>query len=380
MLSVCGLSYTTDVVVPAAMDKGESITWSERALQIARQIGWRAGEASALVISAFTLGACGQYGRALESVHRGLKIAQEIEHRQWICMGHRSLGALYVDLLALPAARRHLEQALSIAKAIGSLYQVRIATAGLITISILEHDLVQAQALLDAVFSPDLPMQTLAQRWIWRGYAELALAQGDAGLAVQITDQLLTNLANREDSDGNGIPYLSKFRGEALASLQQWKEAEASLLAAQAAAQGNGTPGLLWRIEVTLGNLYRTQGHRAKADQAFVAAQLLIENLAATLPDVELRDNFLHQACVLLPRPRSRSSLWVDKQAFGGLTRRERQVALLIAQGQSNRAIAEALVLSERTVEGHVSTILSKLGSTSRAQIALWAIEIGLTM
>lgn len=52
------------------------------------------------------------------------------------------------------------------------------------------------------------------------------------------------------------------------------------------------------------------------------------------------------------------------------LTRREREVASLVAQGRSNRDIAEHLFLSERTVETHVSRILSKLDLTSRTQLA----------
>ena len=68
----------------------------------------------------------------------------------------------------------------------------------------------------------------------------------------------------------------------------------------------------------------------------------------------------------------------MTKQEFGGLTPRERQVAALVAQGKSNREIAEELVLSERTVENHVGNILSKLGFGSRAQIAAWAVEKGL--
>ena len=66
------------------------------------------------------------------------------------------------------------------------------------------------------------------------------------------------------------------------------------------------------------------------------------------------------------------------KQRFGGLTAREREVAALIAQGQSNRHIAETLVLSERTIEGHVSNIFNKLGFNARTQIAAWTVEKGL--
>ena len=57
------------------------------------------------------------------------------------------------------------------------------------------------------------------------------------------------------------------------------------------------------------------------------------------------------------------------------LTRREREVAALIARGQSNRAIGAELVISERTVEKHVANILARLELRSRAQLAVWAHE-----
>jgi DNA-binding NarL/FixJ family response regulator len=58
-----------------------------------------------------------------------------------------------------------------------------------------------------------------------------------------------------------------------------------------------------------------------------------------------------------------------------GLTARERQIAGLVAHGLSNKEIASKLVISQRTAETHVEHILSKLGFTSRAQIAAWAVE-----
>jgi predicted ATPase/DNA-binding CsgD family transcriptional regulator/transcriptional regulator with XRE-family HTH domain len=62
-----------------------------------------------------------------------------------------------------------------------------------------------------------------------------------------------------------------------------------------------------------------------------------------------------------------------------GLTAREREVAILIAQGLSNREIAAALVVGIKTVEAHISRVLAKLGFSSRARIAAWAVEHGLT-
>ncbi|MCF7550672.1 LuxR C-terminal-related transcriptional regulator [Pseudonocardia sp. WMMC193] len=55
------------------------------------------------------------------------------------------------------------------------------------------------------------------------------------------------------------------------------------------------------------------------------------------------------------------------------LTRREQEVASLLATGMSNREIAAELVISYRTVEGHVEHVLSKLGLRSRAEVAAWA-------
>ena len=60
------------------------------------------------------------------------------------------------------------------------------------------------------------------------------------------------------------------------------------------------------------------------------------------------------------------------------LSEREREVAALIGQGASNRAIAEALVISERTVERHVANIFAKLNFGSRTQIAAFAVESGM--
>lgn len=59
------------------------------------------------------------------------------------------------------------------------------------------------------------------------------------------------------------------------------------------------------------------------------------------------------------------------------LTEREREVLGLIADGRSNREIARALVLSEKTVKTHVSNILMKLDLSDRTQAALWAVRNG---
>lgn len=61
------------------------------------------------------------------------------------------------------------------------------------------------------------------------------------------------------------------------------------------------------------------------------------------------------------------------------LTRREREVAALVAEGLTNREIAQRLFISERTADGHLEHIREKLGVSSRAQIAAWFIELSKT-
>jgi DNA-binding NarL/FixJ family response regulator len=64
-----------------------------------------------------------------------------------------------------------------------------------------------------------------------------------------------------------------------------------------------------------------------------------------------------------------------DRRDLHGLTDRELQVLRLVATGQTNKAIADELVLSERTVDRHVSNILAKLRVSSRAAATAYAYE-----
>jgi DNA-binding CsgD family transcriptional regulator len=64
--------------------------------------------------------------------------------------------------------------------------------------------------------------------------------------------------------------------------------------------------------------------------------------------------------------------------AAGVLSRREHEVTLLLAEGCTNREIAERLVISERTAENHVQRILNRLGLRSRTQVAAWAVQHGI--
>jgi DNA-binding NarL/FixJ family response regulator len=72
------------------------------------------------------------------------------------------------------------------------------------------------------------------------------------------------------------------------------------------------------------------------------------------------------------PSPAEAASATSPELLADPLSRREREVATLIAQGFSNRQIAAALFVAETTAESHVQSIFNKLGFNKRAQVAAW--------
>src|SRR3989454_4010000 len=163
-LMMCGGVYETETLVPAAVGFADSLHFGEQAFKIAGEIGQRSDEAHTLIQMAMCLGPRGEYARALEVAQRGLAIAEEIEHRQWMTAGHRALGALYLDLLALSEARLHLEQAMALAQQIRSQFWIRLTIGLLARVYLLQQDPERAESLLSSQLSPDTPFHTVGQR------------------------------------------------------------------------------------------------------------------------------------------------------------------------------------------------------------------------
>jgi tetratricopeptide (TPR) repeat protein len=374
-LTMRGITYQTDTMVPAVLHVSAVTPDGELALKIARETDQRAAEAYALIFLAFCLGPQGDYARALEYAEQGLRIAEEIDHRQWMTAAHCALGVLYRDIFALPLARQHLEQALHLAQETCSLHWIRTATGHLASTYVAANALLQAETVLQTAPPPTTLPQTLGQRLIWCAHAELALARKEPAQALQIIEYLITSAA--PSSERHNILRLARLRGEALTALNRVSEAEELLQRARKTAQQQGALPLLWRLHVALGKCYHTQRRYEAAEENFLVAGNLIEQLALQVPEVPLRSDFWEQTHHLLSL-RSPSSKRAAKRAYDGLTAREREIAVRIAHGQSSREIAEALVISERTVDTHIGNMLSKLGYTARTQIAAWAVEKGL--
>jgi DNA-binding NarL/FixJ family response regulator len=113
----------------------------------------------------------------------------------------------------------------------------------------------------------------------------------------------------------------------------------------------------------------RALGQAGRREAAIESLERAHAGLAAARAN-RYRDDAARALRALGSRPRRQPPGGARSDGIGALTRRERQVAELVAGGLTNRRIAERLVLSEKTVETHLSRILAKLGVASRVAVA----------
>ena len=342
---------------------------TEEAVRLARSIEWPAGESFVCWEMALWQGPRGYYARAFELAQGGLRLAEEIEHTQWIAASLCCLGAIYLDVLTAQRARPLLERALRLAHDLGSQVWSAYAAARLAMAATLERDLPTASAVLEHEMAEDTCFETATQRQLWCARAEFLFASGSAREALTVIDRLAETLAS-----GKVAPRVWILRAYALLALREFDQAERLLLEAIETSRTSGLRSQLWRAHGAYARLLRARGRRDEADTQIQLARTLVQALAADLTDRELQATFLERAFASMPRPGAASDRRLSKREFGGLTTRELEVAARVGRGLSNRAIAEELVIGERTVESYVSSILAKLGFTARTQIAAWAV------
>jgi DNA-binding CsgD family transcriptional regulator len=186
---------------------------------------------------------------------------------------------------------------------------------------------------------------------------EIALAAGDLAAAEAAAAELGRAA---EDLDA---PLLraaaASAQGAVLLGRGDARSALAALRGAWAAWQELEAPYEAARAREGIGLACRALGDQDSAAMELDAARWAFQQLGATgdLARVEAL------------------GVAAPAEAAGGLTAREVQVLRLVATGRTNRAIAAELVLSERTVDRHLSNIFTKLGVPSRAAATAWAYE-----
>jgi DNA-binding CsgD family transcriptional regulator len=370
-LAVYGGTNHADVV-PAALRSLDDVRRDgEAALALAERTGASVGLSYAYWSLGAALGSFGLFGEAVALTNTGLRIAREVGHAQWTIGGQFTLAQIHLHMLDAEAALAELESAWLPARSLKSALWIGSIGSYLALAALRCGDRQRAAAVLAEADPSNEPPCTLGMRRVAWARAELALAEGAPEIAISIVDGLLTG---QPGSGGRHIPLLLATRARALLEIGDPRTASDNLADAREEAAAAGALPWLWRINAELGGALDRQGRRAEAEQAYVAARETLGRLAMSFDDESARARFLEAAEALLPRqrvtPRRAAAL-----ASGGLTEREREVAEQVMLGRTNREIADALVVSERTVETHVANIFAKLGFTSRSQLAAWAAD-----
>jgi DNA-binding NarL/FixJ family response regulator len=306
----------------------------------------------------------GDYVTAQRLFEESLAILRRLSDHHGVAQALNKLGLTVRCLGDYTAARSLYEEALGIGRALGDRRWEALVLNNLGRAAYYQGDFAAAYALHE---------QSLAIRRQVGDRRGTATSLGDLGDVAHQQADYATALALRAESlalwqqleDPWGLAYVLEGFAE-LAAVQEQPGLVIRLVAAatvqREAIRAPRSPASAERMQ-RLVESARQHVSRAQATVAWTEGQGLSAE-EAVLATTGLR------------HPDSRPA--VASQPIDRLSRREREVASLITRGLTNRQIADALVIGERTVHTHVANVLAKLELTSRTQIATWGVEQGL--
>jgi DNA-binding CsgD family transcriptional regulator len=329
-----------------------------RLAALASRLGWPIAEWHHHRMTAARNLLTGRFAEAEAAADAALATARRTEDVSAIGID----GAFRTELLQLQGRHGELRELMDRTHRHVPVPGMPIVTAqfGLLRLEFGERD--EAQRLYE-VLRPQLPSLAEDGRWIAvvSPAAQLAAALGDTTTAAwcaerlaPLTDFYLAGGSGSVRCDG----AVARVAGIVTAALGRIDQATALLEHAIALDDRIGALPYRTRSELALAELL------AGTDR--LRATALARAAAATSRRLGMAPS-LARADALLSRLRA------EQDAAVPLTAREREVLAALARGRTNKQIAAELVLSERTVESHVTHILGKLGAANRAEAAAWA-------
>ena len=296
----------------------------------------------------------GHYERARGLHERGLELYRRLEDREGVAASLTSLGALTFAVGDLERAISLTRESLVLKRELGDERGLMSSRNNLGEMLQAAGDLAGAQALFEENLESD---RRLADEWgagvTLLNLGTLAVEQAEPNRAEGMLTEALRTLRHFGDEDAvaeclDSLAGAAGARGEGL-------RAAKLLGAADAAREHLGTP--MRPVERERYERFVALARRGLGERAWRSAW----EAGRAMPLRSATEYALSDE----PAPR----------APGPLTRRELEVADLVAEGLTNRRISTRLSISERTVATHVGRILKKLGLRSRAQLATWTTE-----
>jgi len=344
-----------------------TMAYGREAVELAEVLG---GEDKRLL--AFALAGLASGARATGDYQTAFTIGEQaLQHLRvspttsfYLGMALLSQGVNAIQLGSYDTARERLDESLVLARKDGDAFRIAHTFNALGDLSRLEQNYVEAASAYEngvALLRELGALPDLASILSNLGYTCLHL--GD----VERARSLFSESMSMHKTQQNELGMAECLIGYAATAIMSGLPAAgARLLAAVAAISGQPSASV-WKATRMEFERYLDLAHLRLPQAEFQAEQMVGSSMS------------LEQAVIyaqnlsLKPGTPTRVEKTPD-----GLTGREREVVMLIGQGKSNSEIATKLVLSKRTVETHVSHILSKLRLSNRAQVMRWAIDHGL--
>jgi predicted ATPase/DNA-binding CsgD family transcriptional regulator len=353
-------AYWAGTFAAQQFDFPRAVLLLEDSLQLCQTLQDQRGLAEALLGLAQVARERGEFERAEEMLSQSRRLASALGDQLMMAWVLRALGSVARALGDREQALRLARESLALCRAVGDNHQ---AGHLLDQIGEARRDLGELELAAEAHRAA---MDLLAAAGCQEGVnsstyrqARLARARGASGKAIALAVQSLEGyrvLGNRRD-----LPACLDLIAEAIVGSQPARAAH--LFAGAEAIQEN--------MAIVL-----PPADRARHDASVAEARAALGTAAFLRAWSDGRaspsDDVISLALQTTPpEPVSPSSSSM-------LTAREREVAILVGRGHSNKEIAAALVVSIRTAEAHVTNVLTKLALRSRAQLAVWAAEHGL--
>jgi non-specific serine/threonine protein kinase len=320
-----------------------------KALAKAAVLGWRAGKDE----------------RAILLAEEGLAVCKEVGDREFGALCLICLSKVASDRGDYEQAKRLAEECLSLCSGVENKFYTCLALNDLGELARLQGDYDQAIALHEQGLA-------MSRDWgypVWSANAlrHLGMDHFRRGAHGRAAEHFKQSLTLCKEVRYRSVPVECLHGLASLACVAQQYERAARLFG----AANQLRDALGYRSKPADQKFYDHHTAKTRAGvQEAAFASAWAEGRAMTLDQaIEYGLAWSESGESAQPRRRTRRS---DGEI---LTSREREIAALVAGGQTNREIAAALVISERTADAHVQNILSKLGFSSRAQIGAWAAE-----
>jgi DNA-binding CsgD family transcriptional regulator len=322
--------FVAGMMADGQADRRSAEPLIEESLRLFRELGDKLGHGCALGSAGLVEVGRGQNERGIALLEEAAELFLEVEERFAAAFMLNFSAAVRLKQGSNAHAKRLAEQALAQFREIGGKQGISVALYILAMVAQAERDYERARGLLQEGLKPAAEVGDESNvAYCLQGLAALAASEGGVARAARL-----------------------------------WGAAEALLERIEATAYAHAPDRSLYQTQVSAA--------RAQLDEEAWSVAWAQGKEMPLERAVEYALSDEEEPPTLVPVAEERPPA---EERTERLTPREREVALLVAQGLTNRQIAQELSLSTNTANNHVARILRKLGLRSRAQIAAWMTE-----